>query len=67
MTDIDKLIDKVVEEFQPDLVVCPHIHECDGRTDKIGETKIANIGMLGSMRYGIIDTETLDVELMRME
>ncbi|ODS41174.1 hypothetical protein BEH94_09550 [Candidatus Altiarchaeales archaeon WOR_SM1_SCG] len=58
---------KIVEEFQPGLVVCSHIHECGGETDKIGETKIANIGMLGSMRCGIIDTGTLDIGLMRME
>ena len=57
---------KIVVETQPELVVCSHIHECAGKTDKIGETKIANIGMLADMRCGIIDTETLDIELMKM-
>jgi len=57
---------KIIGEFQPNLAVSPHIHECGGVKDKIGETTVANIGTLAEMRCGIIDTEKLDIELMRM-
>jgi len=57
---------KIIEEFQPDLAVCSHIHECGGKTDRIGKTKIANIGTLHEMRCGIIDAENLDIELIRI-
>ena len=57
---------KIIGEFQPNLAVSSHIHECGGVKDKIGETTVANIGTLAEMRCGIIDTEKLDIELMRM-
>lgn len=58
---------KIIGEFQPDLAISSHIHECGGITDRIGKTIIANIGTLAEMRCGIIDTGTRDIELMRME
>jgi Icc-related predicted phosphoesterase len=48
-------IRKIIEEFQPDLAVCSHIHEAGGSTDTIGETEVANIGRLGNSRIGIIE------------
>ncbi|MFC1479708.1 metallophosphoesterase [Planctomycetota bacterium] len=36
----------VIEEFQPAYVVCSHIHECSGREDTIGNSRIVNIGLL---------------------
>ena len=38
-------IRKIIEEFQPTLNICGHIHEAAG-TDKIGKTKIINPGEL---------------------
>lgn len=35
---------KIIEEFQPDLVICGHIHEAKS-SDKIGKTTIINPGM----------------------
>jgi Icc-related predicted phosphoesterase len=36
---------KVIEEFQPSLNVCGHVHEAQG-TDKIGKTLVVNAGQL---------------------
>jgi len=35
---------KIIEEHQPDLVVCSHIHESGGREDMIGKTRVVNVG-----------------------
>jgi Icc-related predicted phosphoesterase len=40
-------IKKIIEEFSPEFVICSHIHECAGKTDTLGTSQIANIGMLG--------------------
>ena len=45
---------RVVEETQPDLVLCGHIHEAPGE-DHIGRTHILNPGPFGT--GGIIDIE----------
>ncbi|MFH1276515.1 MAG: metallophosphoesterase [Candidatus Woesearchaeota archaeon] len=38
---------RAVEQFQPDLHICGHIHETEGIEDKIGRTRIINIGKKG--------------------
>lgn len=48
-------IRKVVEEFKPGLVVCSHIHEAGGASDRIGPTGVANIGRLSNGSIGVID------------
>ena len=51
-------IRKIIEEFQPTLNVCGHIHESRG-VDKIGKTKVVNPGEL-SEGYGcLIDIQDL--------
>jgi Icc-related predicted phosphoesterase len=63
-------IRKIIEEYQPVLNVCGHIHESRG-VDKIGKTKIVNPGEL-SKGYGClinIDSQKEDpvqVELIEM-
>jgi uncharacterized protein len=37
-------IRKIIEEFQPDVCFCGHIHETFGMKDKIGKTQIFNVG-----------------------
>lgn len=53
-----------VEEHEPDLVVCGHIHEARG-IDSIGTSLIVNCGPLFRGSYAVITTEPeLHVELM---
>ena len=37
-----KVARKLIEDVQPNLVLCGHIHECEGDMDKIGETLVLN-------------------------
>ncbi len=55
---------RIIEEYELKLVVCSHIHEAGGSSDRINNTKIANIGTLSEMRVGIIDQ--MEIELLRM-
>jgi uncharacterized protein len=58
---------RIIEEFQPDLAVCSHIHEAGGSIDKIGETTVANIGRLANSRIGIIEIgESIEIALETM-
>jgi len=40
-------IRKAVEKFQPDLFISGHIHELEGVEEKIGKTKVINVGRKG--------------------
>ncbi len=40
---------KAVEEFQPDLHICGHIHETHGIEDMIGRTRCINVGKSGKV------------------
>ncbi len=42
-------IREAIEKFQPDICVCGHIHETFGIEDKIGKTKIINVGRKGTI------------------
>lgn len=44
-----KALRKAIEEFQPDLFISGHIHEAEGLTEKIGKTRIINIGKKGKI------------------
>lgn len=48
-----KAIREKVEEIQPDVVLCGHIHETFGKSEKIGDTTVINVGKDGV----IIDIE----------
>ena len=59
---------KVIEEFQPDLAVCSHIHESGGSTDVIGRTKVANIGRISYGFIGVLELEkSVGIELRNMK
>ncbi|OPY29844.1 MAG: hypothetical protein A4E27_00105 [Methanobacterium sp. PtaU1.Bin242] len=47
-----KSIRKIIEEFQPSLNICGHIHESRG-SDKIGKTTVVNPGQI-SDGYGCL-------------
>jgi len=40
-------IRKAVEKLQPDLLISGHIHELEGVEEKIGKTKVINVGKKG--------------------
>lgn len=40
---------KVIEKTQPDLCICGHFHETEGLIDKIGKTRIINVGHKGAL------------------
>jgi hypothetical protein len=42
-------IRKVIEITKPDIVLCGHMHETFGKKDKIGKTKILNVGRKGKI------------------
>ncbi|HLD07409.1 MAG TPA: metallophosphoesterase [Candidatus Nanoarchaeia archaeon] len=42
-------VKKALEAFQPDLLLCSHIHEAAGLEDKIGKTRVINVGKEGKI------------------
>lgn len=52
---------KIIEEKQPAVCICSHIHECAGKTDSIGITTVLNVGPLGSGSMALIDTTDVSV------
>jgi len=40
-------VKKAIDKFKPDIVICGHVHEAEGIEDKIGNTKIINVGKKG--------------------
>jgi len=42
-------IRKAIEKFQPDFLLHSHIHEAEGLEEKIGKTKIINVGKRGKI------------------
>jgi Icc-related predicted phosphoesterase len=52
-----------IEQHQPDVVVCGHIHEARG-VDTIGKTQIVNCGPAGKGYYAVLDiAEHVRIEL----
>lgn len=44
-----KGVRKAIEKFHPDLMLSGHIHEAEGIEEKIGNTKVINIGKKGKI------------------
>ncbi len=40
---------KAIQEFQPDVHICGHIHETHGIEDRIGKTRSINVGKVGKI------------------
>jgi hypothetical protein len=40
---------KAVEKFQPDILLCSHVHEAEGLEEKIGKTRVINVGKRGKI------------------
>jgi len=45
----EKVLRKAVEEFKPDLLIAAHIHEGEGIEDKIGGTRVVQVGKKGKI------------------
>ena len=41
------MLRKAIDKFQPDLFIAGHIHELEGAEEKIGKTKVVNVGRRG--------------------
>jgi hypothetical protein len=42
-------IRKAVDEFKPDILLCSHVHEAEGIEEKIGKTRVINVGKKGKI------------------
>jgi len=40
---------KAIDTFKPDILLCSHVHEAEGIEEKIGETKVINVGKKGKI------------------
>jgi len=40
---------KAIEKFKPDIMLCSHVHEAEGIEEKIGKTKVLNVGKEGKI------------------
>ena len=40
-------VKRAVEKFKPDILLCSHVHEAEGIEEKIGKTKVINVGRFG--------------------
>jgi len=42
-------VKKAIDELQPDILFCSHVHEAEGIEEKIGKTKVINVGRKGKV------------------
>ncbi len=42
-------VKKAVERFKPDILLCSHVHEAEGIEEKLGKTKVINVGKKGKI------------------
>ena len=44
-----KGVTKAIKEMKPDLLLCGHVHEAEGIEDRIGSTRVLNVGRNGKI------------------
>ena len=42
-------VNKAIKKFEPDLLICSHIHEAEGIEEKVGNTLVINVGRKGKI------------------
>ncbi len=42
-------VERAIKKFQPDIALCSHVHEAAGIEEKIGNTKVINVGRKGKI------------------
>jgi len=57
-----RAIRRIIEEFQPEINFCSHVHECYGKVDFIMKTKIISVGELRRGCAILKFNENFDVE-----
>ena len=44
-----KAVKRAIDKFQPDIMLCAHVHEAEGLEEKIGKTRVINVGSKGKI------------------
>jgi len=44
-----KGVKKAIDTFKPDILLCSHVHEAEGIEEKIGKTRVINVGRKGKI------------------
>jgi len=44
-------VTKAIKQFKPDILLCSHVHEAEGIEEKIGKTKVINVGKKGKIIF----------------
>jgi Icc-related predicted phosphoesterase len=42
-------IRKAIDSFKPNIMLCSHVHEAEGIEEKVGNTKVINVGKKGKI------------------
>ncbi len=42
-------IKRAVDKFKPDILLCSHVHEAEGLEEKVGTTRVINVGKKGKI------------------
>jgi len=42
-------VKRAIDTFKPDILLCSHVHEAEGIEEKIGKTKVINVGRKGKI------------------
>jgi len=42
-------VEKAIKRFKPDILICSHVHEAEGIEEKIGKTRVINVGRAGKI------------------
>ncbi|MAG91331.1 hypothetical protein CMO83_01495 [Candidatus Woesearchaeota archaeon] len=42
-------VKKAIDTFKPDILICSHVHEAEGIEEKLGKTRVINVGKKGKI------------------
>ncbi len=42
-------VTKAINDLHPDILLCSHVHEAEGIEERIGKTKVVNVGKGGKI------------------
>jgi len=44
-----KALRRAIDKLQPDIMLCSHVHEAEGLEEKVGKTRVINVGSKGKI------------------